>query len=166
MENSCFKLGHIVRYGKKVGTVVASENGEEVYFRPIIGEDCKINYAKLQGVSLSDEQFKNMGFEIVESKIETKSPNLKMFTILKLNTGRISDFEKYDSFFPSIGEGVISYEEGKEVKYLFHSRLEGKFHRIIPIKTINELQDALEAYKTKLDFDSTVLIKIEGSMNN
>lgn len=146
--------------------MVTYENEEELYFRPVIGEDCKINYTnELQGIPLSDEQFKNMGFEIVESKIKTVSPNLKMSTVLKLSTGRISNFEKYDSRFPSIGEGIISYEDGIEVKYLFHSRLEGKFHKLIPIKTINELQDALEPYKTKLDFDSTLLLKIENSMS-
>lgn len=107
-----------------------------------------------------------MGFEIVESKMKTKSSILTINTVLKLNIGRISDFEKYDPTFPTIGEGVISYEDGTEVKYLLHSRFGGKFSRLIPIKTIDELQDALEPYKIELDFNCAILLQIEKSMNN
>lgn len=167
MEKSWFKPGHIVRWGKEIGTIVATEEKECLYFKPVNGEARRINYSyEVQRIDLSDKQFENMGFEIVESKIKTEYSILAIYTVLKLNIGRISDFEKYDPTFPTIGEGVISYEDGTEVKYLFHSRSGRKFSRLIPIKTIDELQDALEPYKLELDFNSALLLLIEESMNN
>lgn len=167
MEKSCLKPGHIVRWGKEIGTIVATKEKKCLYFKPVSGEARKINYSyEVQRIDLSDKQFENMGFEIVESKMETKSSGLAIYTVLKLNIGRISEFEKYDPAFPTIGEGVISYEDGTEVKYLLHSHSGGKFSELIPIKTIDELQDALEPYKLELGFNNALLLQIEKSMND
>lgn len=45
MEKSWFKPGHIVRWGKEIGTIVATEEKECLYFKPVNGEARRINYS-------------------------------------------------------------------------------------------------------------------------
>jgi hypothetical protein len=163
MDNVFFKPGHVVKYGSQVGTIIAKE--EKLHFKPIVGEVQEIYHSEASEITLSDEQFRNMGFEIIEDVIPCKSPILKMFTVLKLNTNE-SDFTKFDYHFPKVSAGVISYKEGTEFIYSLLNRRGKTRYSSTCIKTITDLQDALEANGYQIEFDEDMLWKIEKSLKN
>lgn len=163
MENINFKQGHIVRHANEVGTIIGVDNEKKLVFKSIGGEPRKIYHYETFEIDLSDDQFKNMGFEIIEDKMPCKCPNLKMFTVFKLNTDEF-DFEKFDYHFPPIGEGVISYEEGTEFRYSVINHSGKTYYSHTPVKTITDLQEALDANGYQIEFDEEMLWKINESL--
>ena len=125
-----FKKGHIVEYAKQVGTIVSISERKECSIILFDGNKVQTNIANLEGIILSKQILKTIGFT-------------------QFDSGYISSFlkdsgkSKLGYYYPTVSLG---YYDNNVFGFVFIRNTKKHYTEIIHINHFHELQ---EVYKEK-----------------